>query len=203
MSDRHFNRKPWPMKWVVAAIVVFIAGYTYLTLHFRKPGPEYRPYEDMRNRANTLRLIAAGYRCFEIPAERPVDAAGAHDNTFPAPGGLPSDLRQTIVATPLLPAEIGGAHVPPVVAAHAPYPVLFRCTAPDDRQQLAGAEIYVKGDRILITPDFQILAPGLLTRSRDTLVLLTIPGGTLKPGTYRISLVGQNSSRSWTAEITP
>ena len=48
-------RKPWPMKWIVASILVFIPIYTYLTLHYRRPGPAFNPYGDMRDRADVIR----------------------------------------------------------------------------------------------------------------------------------------------------
>ncbi|HVU32126.1 MAG TPA: hypothetical protein VHE61_01740 [Opitutaceae bacterium] len=189
------------MKWVVVAIVVFIAGYTYLTLHFRKPGPDYRPYEDMRNRANTLRLLSAGYQRIELPAERPLDSGGAHDNTFPAPGGVPGDLNKTIVTRPLLPAEILGARAAASGTSSEPYSILFRCVVPDDQRQLAGAEMYIRRNELVITPDFEILARGLQTRSRNLLVLLTVPPHTLKSGSYRVLLVGDHASRAWTVTI--
>jgi len=42
------------MKWVVVAIVVFVAGYTVVNLLFRKPGRAYRPYQDAQDRATRL-----------------------------------------------------------------------------------------------------------------------------------------------------
>lgn len=195
------DRKPWPMKWVVVVIVVFIGGYTYLTLHYRKPGRDYRPYEDMKNRANTLRLLDAGYQRIQLAAERPAEPLGHHDTTFPAPGGLPPALKTTIVAQPKLPGEVINAYAPQSAASGEPYQIEFRCTVPNDQQQLAGAELYLKGDQIVITPDFEILAAGLQSRSRETLVLLTVPPGTFKPGSYHAMLVGENASRSWSVEV--
>ena len=189
------------MKWIVLVILVFIAGYTYLTLHFRKTGPEYRPYEDMRNRANTLRLLQAGFQRIQLTAERPAEPLGRQNTTFPAPGGIPEPLRTTIVATPLLPSDILAAYGAGTANAGEPYQIEFRCTVPDDKQQLSGAEMYVKGDQIVVTPDFELLTQGLLTRSRDTLVLLTVPAGALKPGHYQITLVGAQTSRAWTLEL--
>ena len=91
------------MKWMVLAIVVGITVYTYLTLHYRKPGPEYRPYEDFARRANVERLLDAGYRRMEAPAERPADPktiirsmgpiASVTDVPGGLPGGLPGDVR--------------------------------------------------------------------------------------------------------------
>jgi hypothetical protein len=203
MSAASKPRQPWPLKWIVLAILLFIVPYTFLTLHYRKPGPAYRPYEDMKNRANTARLLSAGYQRITLPARRPADTevfvAAAPVNAVP--GGLPDELRATLVALPTLAADILRVSAGPTASARLPYPIQFTCTTPDDRQQLAGVEFYLKEDQIIITPDFELLTGGLLTRTRETLILLTVPPATLKPGRYRVILVGRNSSRSWTLQV--
>ena len=35
--------------------------YTILTLRYRKPGPAFQPYEDMKNRTNVARLLSAWF----------------------------------------------------------------------------------------------------------------------------------------------
>lgn len=197
------QRQPWPMKWVVLAIVLFIVPYTFLTLHYRKPGPAYRPYQDMKDRANTARLLSAGYQRITLDAERPTESAVAIGaaSASAAPGGLPDDLRATLVEPPLLPADILTVSAAAAASAHAAYPIQFTCTVPDNKQQLAGAELYLKGDEVIITPDFELLTGGLLTRSRENLVLLTIPPGTLKPGRYRLTLAAKSGSRTWMLQV--
>jgi hypothetical protein len=54
------ERKLWPMKWIVVAIVAVIVPYTFLTLRYRRPGKAFEPYADMKDRANTMRLLSAG-----------------------------------------------------------------------------------------------------------------------------------------------
>lgn len=189
------------MKWIIFAILVFIAGYTFLTLHYRKQGKAYEPYADMRNRANTGRLLAAGYQRVPLAVERPADLAMKTNTAYPAPGGLPTPLKTTLVAVPRLPSDIIDAHAPTTISSDEAYTVLFRCVTPDDKQQLGGAELYVKGDEIVITPDFDRLTGGLQARTRDTLATLTIPAHTLKPGAYRVSLIGENTSRAWRLQV--
>ena len=203
MSAAPKQRQPWPMKWIVVAIVAVIGPYTYLTLHYRKPGPAFRPYQDLQDRANTQRLLSAGYQRITLVALRPADPsrvpAGA--SALPAPAGVPAALRSTLVEQPLLPTEVLGVSAAPSASSGAPYSIQFTCTLPDNKAQLAGAELYVRGDQIWITPDFERLTGKLLTRTRDNLILLTVPAGALKPGRYQIILAGQKSSRAWTLQM--
>jgi hypothetical protein len=98
MNPPRKDRKPWPMKWIVVSILLFIPIYTYLTLHYRRPGPAFNPYRDMRDRADVIRLLKAGYQRIAVDAARPAeDAAVEGGASSPAPGGLPDDLRKTLV----------------------------------------------------------------------------------------------------------
>jgi hypothetical protein len=190
------------MKWVALAILLAIIPYTYLTLHYRKPGPAFMPYEDMKNRANVVRLLAAGYQRIPLSAQRPSDPSGAKPtSTLPAPGGLPKELRSVLVEDVQLPAEIGNVAAPGDGAASAPYSFRFSCTLPDEKHQLAGAELYAKGDQIVIAPVFEHLSGGLAARTRDNVVLVTVPAGALKPGRYHVTLAAQQLSRSWSLQL--
>jgi hypothetical protein len=110
-------------------------------------------------------------------------------------------LVATLVQKPLLPPEIHAVTAAPSVSALQPYAIQFTCTLPDNKQQLAGAELYVRDAEIVITPDFELLTGGLLARSRESVILLTVPAGALKPGTYRVTLAGQHSSRAWSVQV--
>jgi hypothetical protein len=193
------DRQPWPMKWVAVAIILLIVPYTYLTLHYRKPGPAFRPYEDLTNRANVARLLSAGYQRIPLPAQLPADRLGSSVSATiaSASGGLPTDLKTTLAQGPLLPAEITQVSAPPDVSAVQPYAFRFACTLPDEKRQLAGADLYLKGSEIVIAPDYEKLSGQLLNRSRDNVVQLTVPAGALKPGRYHVTLVAQNASRTW------
>lgn len=191
------------MKWVFLIIVLILVPYTYVTLHYRKPGPAYRPYQDAQERANVVRLLSAGYKRVTLQAERPADnvKAAAAAATTAGLGGLPSALISTLVQQPLLPAEIISVTAAPSVRATEPYAIQFACTLPDNKQLLAGASLYLKDAEIVIAPDFELLTGGLQARTRDSVILLTVPPGTLAAGSYRASLVGQHSSRAWTVQV--
>ncbi len=197
------SRQPWPRKWVVLAILVSISAYTYLTLKYRKTERMFRPYEDVRDRANVHRLLEAGYQRITLDADLPADPINFDSSTraTTAAGGLPAGLGETLVAPPQLPAEILSVSAAPSVNAMFAYPIGVKCTLPDNKQQLAGAELYVHGDELIVTPDFERLSGGLLARNRERLIRLTVPAGTLKPGSYHVTLVGTQSSRSWTLQV--
>lgn len=192
------------MKWVVLTILVVIVPFTYLTLHYRKASPAFRPYEDMQQRANVVRLLSAGYQRIPLPAERPADPLSgtpASAAIVPAAGGLPAELKSTLVQAPLLPTDITRVSAPPQANALLPYSFRFACTLPDHKRQLAGADLYVKGEEIVITPDYEKLTGELLARSTENIIQLTVPAGALKPGRYRVTITGQQSSRAWTLQV--
>jgi len=202
MSAARKDRKPWPMKWIVLAIVLFIPLYTWLTLHYRRPGPAFRPYQDMRDRADVSRLLKAGYQRVAVEARRPADPMGAADlATSPAPGGLPEELRRTLVESPLLPLAIASVSAAPVAVSGIDYQVGLTYTLADNKRQLSGAHLYERKGEIVIVADFERLGGDLLSRTREGAALLTVPPGALKPGTYRVTVVGEKASRAWTLRV--
>src|SRR6185295_5021278 len=102
------DRRPWPMKWIVIAIIVVIVPYTYLTLHFRRPEKAFQPYADLKDRVNTRRLLSSGFQRITLNAQRPADPGRAFlsASVNATPGGLPEVLRSSLVDQPLLPSEI-------------------------------------------------------------------------------------------------
>jgi hypothetical protein len=203
MSAARREPRPWPLKWIALVILLVLVPYTILTLRYRKPGKAFEPYQDMRTRANVIRLLSAGYQRVALDAEVPADPVriGATATVSPAAGGLPQALRDTLVERPLLPAEIGSVTASASSNSLFAYPIAFTCVMPDNKHQLGGAELYLRGDEIVVTPDFESLTGGLLARSREKPVLLTIPSGTLKPGKFRVTLVGERVSKTWTLQV--
>jgi hypothetical protein len=193
------NRKPWPMGWILLAMILFIAPYTYLTIHFRKPGPGYQPYEDAREKT---RIAHAGFKRVTLRAVRPADVrAVANGSALPAPGGLPADLTASLLEKPLLPASIGAVAAAPDAAAGDSYQIQFSCTLSDIGQQLSGGQYYVRGSDVYVIVDFERLETGLAARSRQNVIELAAPPGSFDPGTYHVTLVGQTASKSWTLQV--
>ena len=191
------------MKWIVLAILVSLGAYTYLTLHYRKPGPAFRPYADIKDRANTKRLLTAGYQRITLDADLPVDPTtpGPQATVSAAGAGLPASLRDTLIDQPKLPADIVSIAAAPAVNSLFAYSIGLRCTLPDNKQQLAGAELYVRDGEIIVAPDYDHLAGGLLSRTRENLIRLTVPAGALKPGRYQVTVVGARASKTWTLQV--
>lgn len=191
------------MKWILVAILLVIVPYTFLTLRYRKPGPAFQPYEDMKNRANVARLLSAGYQRIPVVAQRPADRTHTPDGAgvTVVPGGLPADLGSTLVEPLLLPVDYGTVKAAASVSALLPYPIELTCALPGDQQQLGGAELYLKGDSLVVAPTFEHVAGGLQTRSRQTIVLITVPAGTLRPGRYTVILPGERASRTWQLDV--
>ncbi len=203
MSAQRSQPKPWPMKWIVLVIVLSLGTYTYLTLHYRKKNPSFQPYVDMKDRANTMRLLSAGFQRVTITATRPADPKPIADGAAitKATGGLPENLRVTLIDQPQLPNDYTRVAAAATANTLLPYPIQFTCSVGDNHQQLSGAQLYLKDEVIVIVPEFERLRGELLARSRDSIVLLTVPGGTLKPGRYQVALIGSRTSPSWTLQV--
>src|SRR5215213_7515076 len=99
MSTPRADRRPWPMKWIVLAIVVVIVPYTYLTLRYRRPEKAFQPYADLKDRANTRRLLSSGFQRITLHAQRPADPVRSVFNATitPGAGGLPDVLRSSLI----------------------------------------------------------------------------------------------------------
>jgi hypothetical protein len=190
------------MKWIVLSIVIFIPVYTYLTLHYRRKEPAFQPYQDMRDRADVIRLLKAGYQRVTVDASRPAEAAANEgDPTSPAPGGLPPELKGTLIESPLLPLSIGSVSASTTAVSAIDYQIGLTYTLADNKRQLSGAHLYERDRDIVIVADFERLGGGLLARTREGTALITVPPGSIKPGTYRVTLVGERESRSWSLRV--
>lgn len=201
------NRKPWPMKWVALAIVACIVPYTWITLHYRKAGPAFQPYEDSKQRANVLRLLDAGYQRITVNADRPADpqelvrSIRNPADTTDAPGGLSEALKVTLVEAPQLPLSFGKTIAARESASLLPYPIFFTCSLGDQKHQLGGAQVFVRGESVVIVPQFEPLDGALTARSKESAVAITLPAGALKPGRYSVLLAGDHASRAWKLEM--
>ena len=191
------------------SILVFIVIYTYLTLHYRKPGPAYRPYQDSRDHATVSRLLSAGYSRINASIELPADAQRPRVNLGSTrtadirdlPGGLPAELAATLVDKPTLPQDFAEVNAPAEANTAFPYLTQFACTLPDNKLLANATYVYRKERELAIVPGFEHIDGELLTRNREAIILLTVPAGTLQPGTYQVTLVGSRHSKQWTLQV--
>lgn len=202
------QRRPWPMKWVVLAILVFVVGYTLVMVFFRKPGRAYRPYQDSVDRATVARLLDSGFQRFALETERPADPGrlqvlnGAPAARFAtAPGGLSSELDAAILEKPLLAASYASLSAPASGSAAKPYALLFDANLSDNKRVVSGVLLYRRQQEVFIVPVFERLGGELQARWRESVVLARIPAGSLPAGRYQMTLVGEKNSLTWTAEL--
>ena len=191
------------MKWVVVAIVLGLAGYTYLTLHYRKPGPAYRPYQDTVNRVTVSRLLSSGFQRIALAVERPADpqrtsvVLGGFASATTARSGLPPELDRALVEKPLLAETITSVTAAAEVSAVQPYRIQFSATLADHKHVISEALLFRKDDSLVFLPVFEKIEGELQARWLETTLLLTVPGGALPPGHYTATLVGARGSRTW------
>lgn len=196
------------MRWVVASIVLFLVPYTYITIQYRKPEKPFEPYADMKEKANIHRLQDAGYDRTTVRAERPFPALtpgeitrGTPASPAPAPGGLPDPLGQTLVEIPRLPAGYRDLVTAAELGALLPTRIQFTARLESDREQLGGAEVFIRENSIVIVPTFERTPGDLQARTQDSPVLITLPGGLLEPGDYVVTLAGARDSLRWTVVV--
>jgi len=196
------------MKWIVLSIVLFIAAYTFITLHFRKPGAAYQPYRDSKIRATVQRLEQAGYERItanvSTPAEPQRSAAALGKNiatTKTTISGLYGELAQSFVEKPTLPDSIATVTAPASANVLMPYSFQFTCTLPDKKYIVADTYVCLKEGEIAVVTNLEPNSGGLLSRSKESAVLLTLAPGTLKPGDYRVTLISAQRSLQWTLQV--
>jgi len=196
------SSKPIPLRWVVAAVVVFILGYTFLRLHFGKTGRAFEPYQAAREHAAAARLVALGYRRIPVQIQRPAEPFPA-DHFAPrqtelvsALGGLPAEMAGGLANPPGLPDAVTGVAAPREAGA-GPYTLQFRCAQPDYRTQIHDVLLFRKDRQLFLLPDFERIAGELRARWRESVVVASFPTDGLAPGRYTVTLCGRQTSVSW------
>ena len=191
------------MMWIVLIVLLIIGPYTFLRWHYRKPQPAFEPYYDMKDRANTMRLVSAGFQRVTLTASRPSEPLRTISSAAitPAPGGLPAALSSTLVEQPRLLAEILSVTAPAETNTFFEYILEFTCAVADHQEELGNAYLYAREEQIFIVPEMEPISGELLTRSRENRVRLTVRAGAIKPGTYEVTLIGDRSSKAWSLVV--
>jgi len=196
------------MKYVALAILVCIGTYTFLTLHFRKEGRSYQPYEDNKNRVVVHRLKEAGYARIPAEVERLAETQSAVFNpngALASPsnvrGGLPAELTELLVDKPHLPQAYTSVRASAEANPLFPYTLQFTCTLPDNHRLHANTFVYVKENAVAIVNDFDRIEGELLSRTPQSTIQITLRAGTLAKGDYVVTLIGENESKQWTLQV--
>jgi hypothetical protein len=200
-------RKPWPLRWIVVAILVVIVPYTYVNLKFRKPNKAFEPYADMKSQANVGRLLDAGFRRVTLPvgdnasASAATSAAGPSATFAPAPGGLPAELGEVLVEAPRLPLAYREVSAPAAHAAAAPLRLSFALASDPAAEglRIGAVELYLRDQSAVLVPVF---APATAAApATPTVLACEVPAGLLAPGTHVFTLAGARDSVRWTVLV--
>ena len=200
------HRKPWPMKWVVLAIVVCIVPYTWVTLKYRKEAPAYQPYQDSKDRAQVMRLLDAGYHRLDPGFERlvePIDPDLPVETitTRSVVGGIPQRLEDVLLDVPTPPDSFQTVQAAPSALAGTDYVVSFTCNQTDREERAESAAAFVREHEILVLVAFDDLPGDLRARGSLTTARITLPTRTLDRGRYDIVLIGTQESICWQFEL--
>ena len=193
------KRKPWPMRWIIIAMILFVAPYTYLTLHYRKPGPSYQPYQDAKEKTV---LAHNGYTRISLPSAQPASGMllpvqGIPASTNSSILGLTPELKKALGTAVTIPEAIDSVAAPTIFEHGKTYPFSYGCCTSDLHHALAGTRLYVKDKNVYFITDFEALVGGLSSRDTHTVIALELPSGALEAGSYMFTVVGKNQSRSW------
>ena len=205
MSAARPTPKPWPMKWIVVAIAIFMVGYTAVNFWFRKPGRAYRPYQDAQDRATVARLLAAGWQKMPVNTRRPVekpaddDAPAAVTRDFP---GLGTELQDKFAEKPRLLATIDRVTAPTAVSHGEDYSLYFTASLSDLKAQMGELTLYRHGNELVLVPTLENL-PGkeLMSRWNDSSYSATFPTASLPPGRYSARIVAQGPAAAWSFTV--
>ncbi len=195
------------MKWIVAAIIIFVIGYTAVNFYFRKPGRAYRPYQDSQDRATTTRLLAAGWQKIAVDTRRPVEKANAEG----APAavtrdyvgiGVGPDLDSKFAEKPKLLATIDKVYPPDSVSHGSDYSLTFTGSLSDLKAQVGELTLYRRGNELILIPSIEPL-PGkeLMSRWNDSNYSVSFPTANLPPGRYEMRIVAKGPAAVWSFTV--
>jgi hypothetical protein len=189
------------MRWVVLIIVVFIAGYTFVELRYRKSVRSHEPYAEARQRAALAHLHEAGWEKMPLAIRRPAEKPPAGPNATVSHGalGLGLDLAGAFTDRPVLLASIDEVAAPATVPHGADYTASFIGSVPDQQLQVGGMQLYRRGQDLVLVPDLEKLpSGGVLSRWRDANYAFTFPTDGLAAGAYQVRVIAGGPAAVWT-----
>ncbi len=193
------------MKWIVAVIVVFAAGYTAVNLYYRKPGRAYRPYQDAQDRATTARLLAAGWHKIPVDTRRPAEKPATDDTPAAvtrAAVGLGPDLAPNFAEPPKLLAAVEKVVAPADVVRGTDYSAYFTASLPSQKALVGELSLYRKGNELVLIPTTEAL-PGkaLMSRWSDSTYCVNFSTANLPQGRYQARIVAKGQAAAWSFTV--
>lgn len=196
------------MKWVVVAIIAILVPYTAITLVYRKESRPFEPYSDMKRQANVHRLLKAGFNRYAVSTERPTEGlspppATRRTPTQTLPGGIPAALAEALVEVPQLPSTVRQLVAPMSVRVGHPLVVSLLASLPDHKEALGETYLYAKDQDLILLVGFDHLPGTLESRARDLTLRASLGTEHLKPGRYRLTVIGLKESQAATVALEP
>lgn len=197
--------KPWPMKWIVVTIGLFLVGYTAVNLYFRKAVRPYQPYQDAQDRATTARLLAAGWHKIPVDTRRPAEQAAIEATPAAvtrAAVGLGPDLAPKFAEPPKLLAAIEKVVAPADVVRGTDYSACFTARLTSQKALVGELSLYRKGSELVFIPTSEAL-PGrnLMSRWSDSTYCVNFSTASLPPGRYQARIVAQGPAAAWSFTV--
>ncbi len=201
--ERPPARQPWPQWPIALAIVVSLAGYTYLRLAYAKPGKPHEPFAENRRRGESHRLEAAGWIRTEVvftPEVEVLAPAAAVQALVIRPAAV-EELRLLTAENWHLPIEYSAVSAPATVAADAGFAVHFQAELDQARVHIAGFDLFRKGTDLVALPRWEPYSEELAPRQPRAIGTLLIPAAALPAGRYRVTLPALKQSSQWELSI--
>ena len=198
-------RQPWPLWPIAVAIVVALAGYTYLRLAYAKPGKPHEPFAEHRRNAGMEQLATHGWTHaeaeFEAIAELPPPLAPIN-TTQTAPAAV-EELRGLATENWHLPIEYSALSAPAQAAPGSACAVHFQAELDQARVHIVGFDLFRRYAEIVALPRWEPFPAELTARRPRNSGRFTIPPSLLGPGRYRITLPALKQSSQWLLEVAP
>lgn len=199
------------MRWIVLVIAVYIAGYTFINIAYRKPADSaHEPAAEARERSlRTVQTTMAGWSrvACELAAMAPSSeeepaAVAAKPLPTPLDRNLPPDLPMIMPGEPALhPAAI-------VVSARARLaasaPLRVRLDFPAGPAVPAFGEVlaYFKDHHLyLFIQDHRHVARDSQPIPAESPLHIVLPPATLTPGTWQASAFTASQAFTWTFTV--
>ncbi len=181
----------WP---IAVAIVVCLAGYTYVRLSFAKVARPHEPFAEGRQRALTEKLKANGWEQLEVRFETtdtPVPPSAT--TSLPVRPSPVEELFQLSTENWHLPIEYTALAVSASLPAAAEHLVHFSAALDQARVRLVGFDLYRRGADLVAVPRWEPHTPASAS-SASVSGRISIPAAALPTGRYTLFLPALKST---------